>query len=202
MSIYTLYIKTHNKSGLKYLGQTKQDPFKYKGSGDLWLAHISQYGNNTTTEILLQTSSKEERNYWGRYYSRLWNVVGAMDDYGNKIWANKIPETGGGGATIITESQRKQISQSLKGHSVSAQTRKKIGAAGKGRTAWNKGLTKETDDRVALNGKATSKGSKGRTPWNKGAVGLQEAWNKGLTKETDNRVAQYAKTLSIVNKVS
>ena len=96
MSIYTLYIKTHNKTGLKYFGQTKQDPYKYKGSGDDWLTHLAEHDNCVTTEIVLQTASKEERNHWGRYYSYAWNIVGAMDDYGNKIWANKIPETGSG----------------------------------------------------------------------------------------------------------
>ena len=35
-----LYVKTHNKSGLKYLGKTIQNPFKYKGSGTYWLRHI------------------------------------------------------------------------------------------------------------------------------------------------------------------
>lgn len=31
--MYKLYLKTHNKTGMKYLGQTKQDPFEYRGSG-------------------------------------------------------------------------------------------------------------------------------------------------------------------------
>ena len=54
--------------------------------------------------------------------------------------------------------------------------------AWKGRVAWNKGLTKETDDRVAKYGIATSKGSKGKIPW-----------NKDLTKETDERVVEGGK---------
>ena len=95
MTIYYLYVKTHKITGLKYLGQTKKDPIKYKGSGLDWLTHIKQYGYNVDTEILLSTDSKQERNNWGRYYSKLWNVVAGQDDYGNKIWANRIPETGG-----------------------------------------------------------------------------------------------------------
>ena len=97
MTIYTLYVKTHNKTGLKYLGQTKRDPNSYNGSGSDWSEHLIQYGRDIRTEILLQTTNKTERNTQGRYYSTLWNIVGAMDDFGNKIWANKIPETGGGG---------------------------------------------------------------------------------------------------------
>lgn len=96
MTIYTLYIKTHKKTGLKYFGQTKTNPFSYNGSGSDWKKHIAKYGEDIHTEILFQTASKDERNNLGRYYSTLWNIVGAMDDFGNKIWANKIPETGGG----------------------------------------------------------------------------------------------------------
>jgi hypothetical protein len=97
MTIYTLYVKTHRKTGLKYLGQTSQDPFKYSGSGVDWKDHLNQFGKDIHTEIIFQTTDKEERNRQGRYYSKLWNVVNSADDFGNKIWANKIPETGGGG---------------------------------------------------------------------------------------------------------
>ena len=47
-----LYIKTHNITGLKYLGKTKQDPFKYKGSGKRWRYHIRKHGNDVTTEVI------------------------------------------------------------------------------------------------------------------------------------------------------
>lgn len=97
MNIYTLYLKIHKITGLRYLGQTKHDPFKYSGSGVDWLLHLEQYGNEVDTEVLFETASKDERNYWGRYYSKLWNIVNAVDDFGNKIYANRIPETGGGG---------------------------------------------------------------------------------------------------------
>ena len=90
MTIY-LYKKTHNKTGLQYLGKTKQDPLKYRGSGTDWAPHIKEHGYDVTTEILKECLTKEELSYWGRYYSKLWNVV---DD---PNWANRIPETGGGG---------------------------------------------------------------------------------------------------------
>ena len=63
-----------------------------------------------------------------------------------------------------------------------------------GQIPWNKGLTKETDERVARNGLAISKVLAGNhpspfkgkeCPHLKGHI----SWNKGLTKETDSRVA-------------
>lgn len=97
MNIYSLYIKTHNKTGLKYLGQTKNNPLLYKGSGSDWRKHIAQYGSDVRTEIIFQSANKTELTQLGRFYSKLWNITEAMDDFGNKIWANRIPETGGGG---------------------------------------------------------------------------------------------------------
>jgi len=100
MTIYSLYVKTHNKTGLKYLGQTKvMDPHKYKGSGVDWTTHLKEYGSDYTTEIIYTSQYKDEVNDKGLFYSKLWNVVNGMDDFGNKIWANRIPEKGAGGGS-------------------------------------------------------------------------------------------------------
>jgi hypothetical protein len=108
MTIYYLYIKTHNKTGLKYLGHTsKQDPYTYCGSGKDWKTHLNQFGYTVNTEILAECSSKEELNTLGRYYSTYYRVTSSMDDYGNRIWANRIPETGGGGSP--TEETRDKL---------------------------------------------------------------------------------------------
>ena len=55
MTIATLYLKTHNKTGLKYLGITSEDPYKYKGSGVEWKDHIKKHGrHDVTTEVLYE----------------------------------------------------------------------------------------------------------------------------------------------------
>lgn len=106
MTIY-LYVKTHNKTGLKYLGKTtNQDPHAYCGSGIDWKKHLREYGIDYTTEIIKECCSNQELNRWGRYYSKLWNVAES------KEWANRIPETGGG--QCGTEAGKK-ISAKLKG---------------------------------------------------------------------------------------
>jgi hypothetical protein len=91
MTIY-LYVKTHRKTGLKYLGKTTStDPHAYHGSGGLWKAHLKEHGADYDTKIIQECQTNQELSKWGRYYSNLWNVV---EDSG---WANQIPETGGGG---------------------------------------------------------------------------------------------------------
>jgi hypothetical protein len=112
MTIYYLMIKTHKITGLKYLCQTKQKNYKrYRGSGVDWSDHLKIHGSrHVTTEVVIQTTSKDELNLWGRHYSALYNVVGEQDDFGNKIWANKIIECGGGGGfNVETHDKIKKI---------------------------------------------------------------------------------------------
>lgn len=90
MIIY-LYIKTHRKTGLKYLGKTEStNPDKYRGSGKRWINHIKKHGYDVETEILRKCNSYEEVKEWGLYYSELWNIVESDD------WANLTEETGTG----------------------------------------------------------------------------------------------------------
>ena len=114
MSIY-LYVKVHNKTGLKYLGVTAStNPHSYSGSGVYWKNHLNKHGFDYSTEILKECKTKDEVKEWGLYYSRLWNIVES------KEWANLKEEQGDGGR------QSKEV-------------REKIGKAGKGRVPWNKG---------------------------------------------------------------
>jgi len=92
-----LYVKTHNKTGLKYLGKTAKDPFKYEGSGKWWKRHIKKHGYDVTTDILLETDSNDEIRKEGLYYSKLWNIVESRD------WANLTIEKGDGGDTSDSE---------------------------------------------------------------------------------------------------
>ncbi len=74
----------------------------------------------------------------------------------------------------MSEEAKEKIRNRMKDPEV----RRAISEKLKGRIPWNKGLTKETDERVKL-----SEGTKEKL---RGKV----AWNKGLTKETDERVAE------------
>jgi len=91
----------------------------------------------------------------------------------------------------------------------------------KGYPAWNKGLTKETDERVKKYVENSSKSLKGRKSWNEGLTtktderlaksgkkiretrlknNSYKSWNKGLTKESDKRVAKQGLLVSISRK--
>lgn len=93
MTIY-LYKKTHNVTGLNYLGKTKStNPYMYKGSGKRWTHHITKHGYDVTTEILKECETIEEVKYWGKHYSELFNVVKDPN------WANLKIESGDGGSS-------------------------------------------------------------------------------------------------------
>jgi hypothetical protein len=109
MIIY-LYKKTHNITGLQYLGKTSKDPLKYKGSGNYWVLHIKKHGYDVATEILKECKTNDEVKYWGLYYSNLWNVV--VDP----MWANMRPEEGSGGATRTGTTQSNTMKMKVSGH--------------------------------------------------------------------------------------
>jgi len=86
-----LYLKTHNKTGLQYFGMTKQDPYKYMGSGKRWRNHLSKHGNDVSTEIIFESENKEEIAEAGIIYSKIWDIV-ESDKFANL----KIEEGDGG----------------------------------------------------------------------------------------------------------
>jgi hypothetical protein len=86
---YTLYLKTHNKTGLKYLGMTTQpDPKKYKGSGKHWQNHIQKHGYDVSTEILYETTVHSD------FKTHCQKISEELDVVRDRAYANLIPETG------------------------------------------------------------------------------------------------------------
>jgi hypothetical protein len=56
-----LYLKKHNKTGLKYLGKTiSNDPYSYQGSGKVWRRHIEKQSKHTSS---LKWCNDGVRNY-------------------------------------------------------------------------------------------------------------------------------------------
>lgn len=140
-----LYKKTHNKTGMMYLGKTCSiDPNRYKGSGLYWIRHIKKHGYDVTTEILKECCNSRELVYWGKYYSELWNIVES------KEWANMRVEDGNGGATFTGKTHSPETKQKLRaahtGKIVSNETRQKISELKKGNSWGNH--TEETKIKI------------------------------------------------------
>ena len=97
----------------------------------------------------------------------------------------------------------KDATANMLGRNHSDETKKKIGESGKGRVAWNKGLTKD-DPRVQKN--AESK--KGIPPWNKGIKTSEEVkkkiglGNKGkiVSEESKKKISDARKGKTSWNK--
>lgn len=193
MTIYRLYVKTHNQTGLKYLGQTtKENPHEYTGSGTRWINHLKKHGYDYTTEILFETNSKEELSEKGLFYSELWDVVNDSN------WANLKLETGSGGVMSKeslermkakntgrkhSEETKEKIGKAHKGKIISPEVKAKIGAANKGKpgSMLGKKLSESAKSKISSTHKGIPKGpmseehkaavsaaKKGCVPWNKG----------------------------------
>ncbi len=121
-----LYLK-ESPLGLKYLGKTIKEPFKYSGSGIRWLNHLKSHKIKTCelkTTILFSSYKIEEIKEKGLYYSELWNIVNS------KEFANLTPESGEGtwGYKYSEETLKK-----MRGRKVSKETREKLRLANLGK---------------------------------------------------------------------
>lgn len=103
-----LYLKTHKDTGLKYLGMTTKDPFKYRGSGIYWDRHIKKHGNNVDTEILSICNTDEEIKELGLHYSKLWDIVDSPQ------FANLVPESGSDSSGMLNKSHSEESKEKNK----------------------------------------------------------------------------------------
>ena len=84
-----LYIKIHNKSGLKYFGKTVRAKYHtYSGSGTYWRNHLKKHGNDCRTIIYGYYEDEELCNKDAMEFSKSNNIIESSE------WANKIFETG------------------------------------------------------------------------------------------------------------
>ena len=202
MSIY-LYLKTHNQTGLKYLGKTiKADPHKYTGSGTYWLHHLKTHGYDYSTEILKECQTEEELKHWGLYYSNLWNIVESEE------FANLKEESGDGGKNstetkikkskaksgsnnpmfgknrIMSEEAKRKISETLKGRE----------SPNKGRIPWNKGKCKPKPVQIKSKNRC-----KTLTEEHRSKISEAMKFHK-VSEETKKKISQKTKGLPAWNK--
>ena len=92
-----LYIKTHNKTGLKYFGKTTKDPYSFSGSGTVWTNHLKKHGTDVTTEVFGYFLEKSECMKAAIEFSVQNSIVESNE------WANLRLETLDGGDTSKTD---------------------------------------------------------------------------------------------------
>ena len=183
MIIYRLYVKTHNQTGLKYLGFTKaSDPHKYRGSGTYWIRHLKVHGYDYSTEILNECLDKTDVKHWGEYYSTLWNVVES------KEWANLKPESGEGGFGIMSADTKKKISMALTGKIVSLETSKKISESKLGKK--QKPCSDDRKAKLSASTKGKTKSSNGHW-WTNGEISVVSWTSPGSTFVRGRAKIQY-----------
>lgn len=106
-----IYVTTNLINGKKYIGQKKIDKRNkwkfYLGSGVALKIGIKKYGKkNFHREIIDVAFNKKQLNYLEKYYTVLFNSVKSED------WYNMCY---GGCVYILTEEQRKKLSENMKG---------------------------------------------------------------------------------------
>lgn len=156
----TLYIATHNKTGLKYFGKSEryltEDELqkKYHGSGSMWKKHLKEFGDDVTMQVI-GTYELEKASEIALKFSEENNIVNSDE------WANLIPEdcyTGAGDAkTGLTyeeyygEERAKEIKGKLS-RVKSIEERQKISEALTGREGPNKGkkFSEETKKKMSI----------------------------------------------------
>lgn len=123
MDLVTLYIATHNITGLKYFGKTtryfvKEDlQNNYHGSGVRWNHHLNKHGDNVTMDVYVVFSLNETDNNFVEHVALKFSEEN--DIVNSKEWANINPENGlSGGVSML-------------GKKYSEETKLKIGSKSK-----------------------------------------------------------------------
>lgn len=153
-----IYKTTNLLNGLYYIGKrkrnTKKDRKEYFGSGIIINRAIKKYKKeNFKKEILMDNiMEKHELDYFETFWIKI--LCSQDREYGYNLGDGG--EGGGhGSGWKHTEEAKRKIS--IAGKNISDETRKKMSKSKKGMIPWNKGLTKETDERVRKYGENESK---------------------------------------------
>lgn len=138
--MYTVYF-TYNKiyPTKAYVGMTKKDTAGYKGSGTYLAKAIKKYGiDNFIRTDLGKYLYEDECHYWEGFYIRTLKTHISQGGY-NLSWT--------GGTNYIKGHKHTDISKQKM--SLSRRNKPTWNKGLKGvQKAWNKGLTKETDESV------------------------------------------------------
>jgi hypothetical protein len=118
-----LYIKEHTVTGMRYLGQTRKNPLKYRGSGLDWIKHRKEHGDHIRTIYWEAFTDYELMRELALFMSEFFDVVKSPN------WANRIPENGSQGGGEVSDERREKMRASAKAqirYPVTEETRRKL----------------------------------------------------------------------------
>ena len=162
---HKLMIKTHTKTGLKYLCYTqKKNHETYTGSGKYWLQHLLDYGFIFTTELLLETNSYKEFKKLAIELSHEYNIVESDS------WANLRIEQGDGGDTV---SDKRWITDGIKDIFIHKELKLPEN--------WRYGRSN-----CIFNDNKKQKEFNSRVNVKLRAISIKKAWDSGLFEKRDN----------------
>lgn len=123
-------------------------------------------GNNEPENLVLLTAREHFLAHWlltkftvGEGYWKMLCAFLKMYNISKDVSGRKDTKYKKSGR--VYEKLRIAYSESMKGRTHSEEAKRKMSEARKGRVAWNKGLSKETDERLAKYGETYSKKYKG-----------------------------------------
>lgn len=170
MKTYYLYLK-QSPIGLKYLGITTRDPYKYLGSGKYWKRHLKAHklsASDIKTEIVFFSTIEKEVNTVALKYSEKFNIVESKD------FANLMPESG---------------MDCTLGRSCSEETKRKISESNKGKHPSKETVAKIINNRKSNKGFKHSEETKRKlSEWRKGKTLSKETIEKMRAKTKGSRL--------------
>ena len=121
-----IYLKIHRKAKVFYLGRTSYDPYTYRGSGKTWKRLLKKHGNDVKTIVLRQFDESDPGLYlFCRWLSDKWNIVNS------NRFANLMEETGEARYVSHTADTRKKIGEASKGRILTPEQNKSKGRPGR-----------------------------------------------------------------------
>lgn len=209
----TLYIATHNKTGLKYFGKTsrwftKEDlQENYHGSGKHWSNHRNKHGKKDVTMEIYKICSLNESDE--DYVVPIALKFSEENDIvKSKEWANLIPEDGLSGGVKgnklseetkfkialsklnLTDESRSKMSESAKNRpEVSNQTRDKMRAS-----KFGSSHSEETKSKMSKSSKGKPKSNEHKSNISKAKSGeSHHLFGKQLSIEHKTKISESLK---------
>ena len=148
-----IYKTTNLINGRFYIGKQIDDDIEYLGSGKILRLAIKKYGKDNFKKEILEICNSDELDEREKYWINYYNAADGNDGYNIT--------TGGNGGDVMRNNPdrdiiREKISNTLKCHSVSEETRIKMSNSKKGKKFSESHKSALSKNHVGMTGKKHS----------------------------------------------